>query len=438
VLFIDPLYGSIDFKGTPYADLIYELLGCPEVQRLRHMRLMNFDVPYIQDLASTKRFPHSIGTCYLAYKTVEKSTLPINEKKKVVAAALIHDIGILPFGHLLESIIKTRNTEFSHEKLVYSILTGTYHPTNLYHQILGSESLRLHKVLKQNQISPAEIYKIICPVKGEQSAISADIDLDNIDNVHRMAFLLGYEKAKSNLQNLTDNIFIDNKLKLVFTPEGTSYAEEWLRMRQKIYTMIIGNPECVSYNAFLSKLLTIAVESNIFDKNDWYVIDANFESILLNNKSTKKLASWLFVQPHFELLDYIWFISNEKPKIDMIKIQNMILEQNIGIPRKSSFYFFWIENKLISREVSLRLSNNNIKQIGINSHSILVSLIAPSEFRLKPIKLGDNIKDKWRMDIYSYINSVLPEWNFTTKFPSDYQDTFFNSKISNEQLNLFR
>ena len=82
MLFSDHLHGTIDFRGTPYENLIFELLGCPEVQRLRHMRLMNFDVPYIQDLASTKRLPHSIGTCYLAYRIVEKSAkLAFSQKK---------------------------------------------------------------------------------------------------------------------------------------------------------------------------------------------------------------------------------------------------------------------------------------------------------------------------------------------------------------------
>ena len=216
MLFLDNLHGTIDFRGTPYENLIYELLGCPEVQRLRHMRLMNFDTPFIQDLASTKRFPHSIGTCYLAYRIVEKSAMDLASKKNIITAALIHDIGILPFGHLLESIIRKKNPKFSHEKLVYSILNGTYHPTNIYHQILGTESLRLNKVLRQNNINPDEIFKLICPDKNYPSAISADIDLDNIDNIHRMASILGYDKAKSNFLSLISKISIDKKNRLVF------------------------------------------------------------------------------------------------------------------------------------------------------------------------------------------------------------------------------
>lgn len=438
MLFIDHLYGTIDFRGTPYADLIYELIGCPEVQRLRHMRLMNFDVPYIQDLASTKRFPHSIGTCFLAYKTVEKSALPINEKKKIIVAALIHDIGILPFGHLLESIIKSRNQNFSHEKLVHSILTGTYHATNIYHQILGSESLRLPIILRQNKIKPDDIFDLICPPKGRNSAISADIDFDNIDNVHRMATLVGYEKAKSNLNAISDNITIDNKNRIVFSEHSRPFIEQWLKMRQSIYTMIIGHPECVPYNAFLSKLLTTAIDGNLVNQDEWFITDQLFETRMFQHKLTHQLATWLYIRPHYELVDYIWFISNDKPNISLNDIEKLVVEQNFSMPKQSSSYFFWSENKLISREITFLLPGNRSEKIGNNSHSILISLITKSDYRLKAIKVSELRKNRWRTDVLKYIMSILPDWKYSVKFPSDYNDNYFNSIIENEQLKLFK
>lgn len=438
MLFTDHLHGTIDFRGTPYADLIYELLGCPEVQRLRHMRLMNFDVPYIQDLASTKRLPHSIGTCFLAYKIVENSALKLSDKKKIIVAALIHDIGILPFGHLLESTIKSYNKDFSHEKLVYSILTGTYHVTNLYHQILGSESLRLHKVLKENHIKSDDIFHLVCPQNGNKTAISADIDVDNLDNVHRMANLLGYEKAKSNLNMISENVVIDNALQLTFNDECEEWIEAWLKMRQSIYTMIIGHPECVPYNAFLSKLLSEAVESEVITENEWYITDSEFESRLISDKKTKALASWLLVRPHFELIDYAWLMSNEKPGKNLKDLEKLIRDKKLANPHRTHFYFFWTESKLISREVSVKFADDQYRQIGYNSYSILVSIIAKSGYGLKAVKVPDSERILWRKDLLSYVAEVLPDWQFTVKFPSDYNDSFFNSKIMDEQLKLFK
>ena len=436
--FIDHIHGTINFRGTPYEDLIYELLGCPEIQRLRHMRLMNFDVPYIQDLASTKRLPHSIGTCFLAYKTVEKTVLPLETKKTIITAALIHDIGILPYGHLLESTIKKNNPTFSHENLVYSILNGTYHPTNIYHQILGSESLKLNKVLRQQNIKPEAVFNLICPARDNETAISADIDLDNLDNIHRMANLLGYDKAKNNLNTIANSISIDRNYKLIFEKSVIENIREWLKMRQSIYTMIIAHPECVAYNAFLGKLLKTAVDANIFNENEWFITDNKFEEILNESKLTNKLSSWLYTRQHFELVDYIWFISNNAPEIDLYQVEKLIEKNNFNKPKKSSFYFFWTDKKLISREVKINLKENATEVIGLNSYSLLVSLIDKSEYRRHIMKTSEIARNKWRKEINDFIIKTLPSWSFSTKFPSDYNDNFFNSKIDNEQLKLFR
>src|ERR1700760_2838595 len=92
--FFDVLHEEMAFSSEPLGKLVADLITCPEVQRLRAMRLMNFDVPFIQDLASCKRFPHSVGAAYIAYSLVRRSFLSPNRAMAVVAAALLHDIGI--------------------------------------------------------------------------------------------------------------------------------------------------------------------------------------------------------------------------------------------------------------------------------------------------------------------------------------------------------
>src|SRR3954449_3534354 len=187
MIYWDLLHGTIDFGKGTHADLLADLLATPEVHRLRHMRLMNFDVPYIQDLATAKRYPHSVGTCFLAQQLLAKSYLSDYQSRALLAAALIHDIGILPYGHLVETMLRKRNPAFSHESLVRQILHGTYHPTNTYHQILLGQSLQVSRILEKHHLDPENVLRLIAPTKGDQTAISSDIDLDNIDNIHRMA-----------------------------------------------------------------------------------------------------------------------------------------------------------------------------------------------------------------------------------------------------------
>src|SRR5947207_1357716 len=126
--FIDILYGDFSFPEGDDASLIEELISTPEVQRLRFLRLLNHYVPLLQELASSRRFAHSIGACFAASLLRQRAAcISIRKRYEILVAALIHDIGILPYGHLVERELARVVPCFSHEPLVASILPGTYH-----------------------------------------------------------------------------------------------------------------------------------------------------------------------------------------------------------------------------------------------------------------------------------------------------------------------
>lgn len=436
MIYTDHLHGSIDFRSTPYEELLYDLLGSPEVQRLRHMRLMNFDVPFIQDLATTKRFSHSIGTANIAYRLLEKSSFSINAKKKLFAAALIHDIGILPYGHLLETLIKEKNPGFSHEALVKQILNGTYHPTNIYHQILSTESLKLSKIFRKHNLNVNEIFELISPPEGESSFISADIDIDNLDNVHRMGNLLGFENSRTNLEKIISGLSIDSSFNLVFSTDTLAEVENWLKLRNKIYTLIIAHPECVAYNAFLNRLLEIAVEKEIVTPKNWYLTDFNFEQLLLNNESTNELAKWLYTRPKFKLLDYSWIVSSKTPITNLSQIKEK-LNETVLKPLDNTVYFFWIDKGLISRKIEIKTSDNDSLKLGYNSNSLLISLISKSKSQSRS-KFSEKKKTDWRLSVKNQLLNIASNWKYKIKYPEDFDLQLFTDSIEHEQLKLFK
>ncbi|HPS12855.1 MAG TPA: hypothetical protein PLB87_06225 [Prolixibacteraceae bacterium] len=179
-------------------------------------------------------------------------------------------------------------------------------------------------------------------------------------------------------------------------------------------------------------------DTEIVNEDNWFITDNKFESMLLENKETYHLATWLYSRQHYELVDYIWLISNDIPGKDLYEIERLIEHSKFEKPRKSSFYFFWTDKKLISREVSVNLKDNSIQKIGINSYSLLVSLIDKSEYRRHMLRASEASKRKWRKDIYNYVKELMPQWNFSIKIPSDYNENFFNTKIAYDQLSLFK
>ena len=114
--FHDVLHGHIRFNdGDELSALLSDLINSPEINRLRNMRQMNFDVPLIQELGRSRRLPHSIGVAYIALKQAEKSGLSHSQSKTLLAAAMLHDAAIPPYGHLVESEFKSIRADFKHD-----------------------------------------------------------------------------------------------------------------------------------------------------------------------------------------------------------------------------------------------------------------------------------------------------------------------------------
>lgn len=122
--FHDILHGLIEFPDFDESTkLLRDLLNSTEINRLRNMRQMNFDVPLIQELGRSRRLPHSIGVANLAFKLSKKSLLDDRNSKVLLAAAIMHDAAIPPYGHLVESELKATSS-FSHERRVEELVRG--------------------------------------------------------------------------------------------------------------------------------------------------------------------------------------------------------------------------------------------------------------------------------------------------------------------------
>jgi HD superfamily phosphohydrolase len=421
MMYQDIIHGAIDFDNSNAGRFTVDLLGCPEVQRLRHMRLLNFDVPFVQELATARRYAHAIGTCFLAFNLVKASYLTKEKQHTLIAAALIHDIGIPPYGHLVEAELHRRNSDFSHESLVEEIVYGKYHPTNIYHQIIPSRVLRIASILRKHSLDPDEIIGLVCPKAGMSSPISSDIDLDNIDNVHRMAALLGLPKARSNLKLLTNGIRLTPRMTLAFKVETLEAIQVWLQFRSEIYRIMIAHPECVAYNAFLRDLVSLAISKEIITQEKWFLSDFAFEQALLQNDETAHLASQLAQGCRYRLVDYVWMYSVGSA-CDPGKSIISQLEQCFTVPPVEDLhYFFWVEKDRISRKVTTPLDDSRVGVLGAGSFTVLVALVSHGDSSQKSIvHFSQHLRASWRDNVVNTINNIAPEWECTPQFPEDF------------------
>jgi HD superfamily phosphohydrolase len=91
----DPLYGYIDITG------VRNIINLPVFQRLRRIHQLSFAYMVYPDATHT-RFSHSLGAMELAKRARKYLKLTGQDRKAIKYAALLHDIGHLPFSHAFE------------------------------------------------------------------------------------------------------------------------------------------------------------------------------------------------------------------------------------------------------------------------------------------------------------------------------------------------
>jgi len=282
----DPLYGAIYLS-----DFIWDIISCPELQRLREVRLCNINSFSLTGAANINRYEHSIGTFYLAQECLNSWPLlnPIEEKeqKLFLLAALLHDVSSAAFGHSLQYVESKYG--FEHEAFKYAV-TGekgdsySYKSTTLEPIFFGMGRELLSKISVKDL---DEIDKII---KGEGRfgpLINSIMDLDNIDNVFRLVYHIGLVKSGEIPLKLARSLYIENN-KLIVRKEAVPLIEEWHKVRKRLYLLLLLNPEEFSAKCMLTEAIELAKEKEMHPFN-WY--DVDFELLQKLSKASSETSN---------------------------------------------------------------------------------------------------------------------------------------------------
>ncbi len=152
-IFCDPVHGFISVPKN----ILMDLIGTPEVQRLRRIRQLGVGHLVFPGAEHT-RFGHALGAMALmqdALSSLADKGTPISSEESVAAqaAALLHDIGHGPFSHVLEHtfVAGYRHENMSRElmvslnkrfggglELALKIFDGTYERP-FFHQLVSSQ-----------------------------------------------------------------------------------------------------------------------------------------------------------------------------------------------------------------------------------------------------------------------------------------------------------
>lgn len=199
-------------------ELELKLVDTPYMQRLRHIK-QNGLCYLVYPAMNSTRFEHSLGVMHLAGLMADHLELHRYDRKKLRAAALLHDIGHCAFSHTSDDILAKRG--YSHEENASRIIRET----------------EITDILGKHDLDPEEISNLI---KGEgdlSRILSSEIDIDKMDYLIRDSYYAGVAYGTIDLERIIYGIKLMDR-NLVVKKGSLEAAESLLIGRNLMYQTV--------------------------------------------------------------------------------------------------------------------------------------------------------------------------------------------------------
>jgi hypothetical protein len=381
----DALYGRISFDA-PFS----LLLSAPIVQRMRHIRLSNIDSIDLPGIANLSRYEHVLGVAHLASIAGFRPSLTVSERLVLDAAAVLHDWAITSFGHLVEEAFNYVGAKFEHEKQLAALAAGESAEEigGVEHrQILGGREIGLYPWIGKIVSAPFEQERMLTAItdhiKGDGKygrVIAGTIDLDNIDNVTRMAYHMGIvHDGELAVQLARAIVGVDEQTRApIFAPEAVASIEAWLALRHAVYTLLM-----LSEGDFAGKLMLIAAtvaayEGGQIRSADWSMTDGQFFESLRTSPIAfvKETATRWFVGELWDMAPLSWF-EGQRPDYTVLRQFSQALSAHMDRP----FFAYGIKDKR-DRRLEVMIAGQGPRCFGTNSNQWLLGFGSPKKLAI--------------------------------------------------------
>jgi HD superfamily phosphohydrolase len=375
----DALYGNVRFAG-PIADLARR----PLMQRLRQVRLSNIDSLDMPGIANISRFEHSLGVAYLASRVGLASGLEERENLILQAAALIHDTAITPFGHLVEEALQYVKSDFNHEEkwsVLFSDTTRLNELGGMDAQIFVGRSSGLRewaaKIFGGNyQRFLAVILEAIQGRGKFGQCIASDLDLDNLDNLTRIAFHMGLHPDTGLPIRLSESMSVGKQnAEVLFEPDAIEDIKTWIRLRQSVYERLMPAPADFCGKLMLLFCTVEAFRNGVLDQTtSWMLTDSDFIHRLRQagvSSIRETVERWLLADL-WDSTELMWF-RGRAPSLS--ELLNFVEQVSRTLERPC--FGYRIKDKR-SRQIDVRFTSGNRVKLGQNSDVWLLGVASPS------------------------------------------------------------
>ncbi|MFZ5772147.1 MAG: N-6 DNA methylase [Thermodesulfobacteriota bacterium] len=237
-----------------------------KVQRLKKVRFLG-TMPYIVKMkANYSRYDHTLHVAKIADAIGIQLEASEQLRRLIVIAALLHDIGHLPFSHASEVFFRQTWGKYhtGHgSRLTYHIakslkLTGL---NKLAEDVKFANNLLQGKSRLNNAFEDSLFYHVF---HGPLSA-------DTLDGILRAAESIGLEFTDisdiiSGLVKRNNHIYLLNS--------KINYVYDFLNLKKKVYTEYVYSTKGMAVEAIITRFLELTFKGNT-DRNDFISLDDN-------------------------------------------------------------------------------------------------------------------------------------------------------------------
>jgi uncharacterized protein len=270
MLLRDPLHGDIELSALEAA-----VLDLPVMQRLRGIKQLG-TAHLVYPGALHTRFDHSIGVCAVAHRMVDALRrsghhVDADMEDAIGAAALLHDVTHVPFGHTLED-----------ERRLFDRHDKGSRLTDLSSRDLGDALTRLG--VRDTVGSLLGMQTQADAPQWAKDIVSGSIDADLLDYLRRDSYFAGLS------QDYDDRIFRcfgvgEGRLIVRLArhgmdrPDAHSEIVSVLRLRYYLTERVYFHHTKVVAGAMISKAVELAIEhaklseNDLLELNDWTLLD---------------------------------------------------------------------------------------------------------------------------------------------------------------------
>lgn len=269
MLLRDPIHGDIELSP-----LETQLIDLPVMQRLRGIKQLG-TANLVYPGALHTRFDHSIGVCALSHRIVEGlrragCAVSMAEEAAIGAAALLHDVTHVPYGHTLED---ERRLFPRHDK-----------GTRLAQLMAGELGDALRRLGLYETVTGLLGAAPLASPRWMQDMVSGSIDADLLDYLRRDSFFAGlshdYDDRIFRAFALHDERLVVRLVKHgMDRPDARSEILRVLRLRYFLTERVYYHHTKVVAGAMISKSVEQALdqgaleESDLLALNDWTLLD---------------------------------------------------------------------------------------------------------------------------------------------------------------------